>query len=359
MSQKTVYLAGKDIAYAKEESWRSYSFQFCLKQGLQIVNPLALAKSKLNTGSRAYYADSRSRHEVEEVFNAIDRSDLLLANLHEADESAWVPLIYARNKGKPTVVWGAFPLSPWLASYVNASFNDLQEALEYLVLVSQDEDKSAVDWSLQFESGLRENSERFPYEGQVDFQYFSGEASSPYLLLAPHATSYWSFGSLKPAESFTGAVAAACSRLTGAHALVPSYCRAEDTIYNYASLKHIHDPLLETIFRQKKIHGLELLVLVRGSTWDEPRGISASMLAGLEDNSRLQGVLSRLKEEGERRQIAVRTLELEGDQEGLGVLAEALQIPILTLSVHKSLLVPSMQRAHYFNLISLLDTVFS
>ena len=89
--KNTIYLSGPDDNIPEGQSlkpknkilsWRSTAFQFCLKQGLQVVNPLMQVKETLNSNGHSFIANDRTRKEVETAFALIDRCDFVLANLY-------------------------------------------------------------------------------------------------------------------------------------------------------------------------------------------------------------------------------------------------------------------------------------
>jgi nucleoside 2-deoxyribosyltransferase len=365
--KKTIYLSGPEIVTQdnqamglKGTSWRSVAFQVCLKQGIQVINPLTEVKSTLNTNGRSFIAGDRSRKEVEQALGLIDRCDFLLANLYSADESSWIPLTYAHNKGKQTVVWTPFPLSPWLASYANASFESLHDAIEFIIAQSHDDQKSIIDWSIQYETSLKERSEKFPIDGDADFQYFPGDDKRSVLLIAPHATSYWHLGGLLETESYTGALGAALSRLTGNHAIVTSYCSAEDSLYTFAgtsSLKPITNPLISFIQKIIDIHKIKLLLVLRGNSWQAERDLKVKLFLSSENTPDYANLFfSILKRQAAARHIGYKHENAQPDED-LHRLASAIKIPIVEMTVHKAYLTPHMQRAQYCNLVTMLEAV--
>jgi hypothetical protein len=367
--KKTIYLCGPDTALpegqslgskGKANNWRSIVFHFCLKHGVQVINPLTEVKSTLNTNGLSFIAEDRTRKEVEQALSLIDRCDFLLANLYTPDESSWIPLIYSHNKGKHNIVWTPFPVSPWLASYAKASFESLESALEYILVQAEDNQKSIIDWSIQYETSLKEHSEKFPTSGDADFQYFPGETKKSILLVAPHATSYWHLGNLCEAESYTGALTAALSRLTNSHGIINSYCSAEDSLYTYAGLssaKPITNPLVSFIRKIIGIHQIKFLLVMRGSSWDSERDLKAKNYIPTTSHSHLITTFNTsLQKHAALRHIGYKETETS-DNDDLARLASTLQIPIIELTIHKSFLIPQMQRAHYHNLTTMLEAV--
>ncbi len=364
--KKTVYLCGPDLALpdnqtlaskGKAISWRAATFHFCLKHGIQVINPITEVKSALNTNGHSFIAGDRTRKEIEQALSLVDRCDFLLANLYSPDESSWIPLIYAHGKGKQTVVWTPFPVSPWLASYAKASFESLEAGIEYILAQANDDQKSIIDWSIQYETSLKERSEKFPIDGDADFQYFPGDENKNVLIVAPHATSYWHFGDLFEAENYTGALSAALGRLTGSHSIVSSYCSAEDSMYtSMSSNKSSTNPLVNFIKKIIDIHKIELVLLIRGNNWLQERDLKAQFyLPSTEfDSSKLHRFQNALQEQSSARHINCRQ-EKGGEDYPLKKLAASLQKPIVELSIHKSFLIPQMQRAQYHNLVTMLE----
>lgn len=364
--KKTIYLSGPDVGEQNNlgnyaGGWRSLVFHFCLKHGIQVINPLTEVKSSLNTDGKSYISGDRSRKEVEQALGLIDRCDFVLSNLYSADESSWVPLIYAHNKGKHSVVWAPFPVSPWLASYAKASFEKLDHALEYILTQTDDMQKSVVDWSIQYESSLKERSEKFPIDGEADFQFFPSSVNSPFLFVSPHATSYWHMGSYKEAEGFTGAITAALSRLTGVHAVVSSYCGADDSLYTVGKTgrsnlsKISSSPLINFLNKLIQVHKIRCLILIRANPWEAERGIHLQQVKPDDsENNLFEDLIQNILQKSHARQIKVKEA-INSDNIELLNLSSMLQVPILELTIHKSLLMPQMQRAQYHNFLSMLE----
>jgi hypothetical protein len=287
----------------------------------------------------------------------IDQSDFVLSNLHSPDESGLASLCYAHNKGKHTVAWTPFPLSPWLASYAKASFEKLEHALDYILIQSQDMQKSIVDWSIQYEASLRDRSERFPNEGESDFQFFSSGEKSPFLVIAPHATSYWHLGSFREAESYTGAVAAALSRLTGIHSLVSSYSSPEDSLYSASAdldLQSINNPLLSFIKRIIATHKIKFVLILRSKEWESERGISLSKFDFPDEAPESRGFAKLLESKTFNRHIKF-TENNCLQEHPLKSLVRVIKLPVLELQIHRSLLMPQLHRAQYHNLLCMLE----
>jgi hypothetical protein len=369
--KKSLYLCGPDmqipegqaLASKSPQSWRSAVFHFCMKQGIQVINPLAEAKNTLNTNGRMFIAEDRSRKEVEQALGLVDRCDFLLANLHNSDESSLIPLIHGYNQGKHTVVWTPFPVSPWIGSYAKASFDSLEDTLEHLVIQSFDDQKSIIDWSIQYENGLKGQSEKFPPGGEPDFQYFPGEGNKPVLILAPHATSYWHLGGLVEAEGYTGALSSSLSRLTGNPSIISSYCSAEDSLYTFNSSslsKSITNPLIGFIEKLIKLHNLKMILVFRGSHWDSRRelNVQSFLPASINSCEHLDEFKRILDYQSQNRQISCK-FDKASSESQLKELSNFFKIPILEIAVHKSFLIPQMQRAHYHNLVTMLEAALN
>lgn len=366
--KQNLYLSGPDTAiphnqtlgdYKPTNSWRSAVFHFCLKHGIQVINPLTEVKSKLNTNGKSFLAEDRTRKEVEKAFSLIDRCDFVLTSLYSPDESSWIPLVYAHNKGKHTIVWTPFPLSPWLASYSKASFERLESAFEYLISKSQHDQKSIIDWSIQYENSLKEKSGKFPIEGETDFQYFPGEQKKHILLMAPHATSYWHLGSLNEAENYTGALTAAISRLVDCQAIISSYCNAEDSLYtlnNLFSFKASTSPLIAFSQKMVELNKVKLIIIVRSKPWSESRNLTVNINSLNSDHASRNQFKKILEHKTSIRQIES-CFKFMDEESALAKLEKFFGIPIVEINIHKSFLIPEMQRANYNNLISALEEI--
>ncbi|MDJ0625200.1 MAG: hypothetical protein QNJ31_02390 [Candidatus Caenarcaniphilales bacterium] len=361
--KKNIYLCGPDLQLSEggplgQTSWRSAVFHFCLKRGIQVINPLTEVKDSLNSNGLSFISGDRSRKEVEKNLSLIDRCDYVLANLYSADESSWIPLIHAHNKGKQVIAWTQFPVNPWLASYTRASFEQIEDALEYIVSQVHDDQKSIIDWSIQYEIGLKEKSEKFPIEGETDFQYFPGTTDNQTLLIAPHATSYWHLGILNEGESYTGALTAALGRLTGVNTIVSSYCSAEDSLYtvgNPLNIKTTTNPLIAFINKLVQVHQLERIVIIRGRNWQNNRGIIVKSYSPDNYSKDCEAKLIEvIKKHSQMRHIDF-TFKEVAENSDLARLCNALEKPIIEISIHKACLIPEMQRAQYHNLISMLE----
>ncbi len=362
--KQNLYLSGPDIAipqnqslgeYKNKSSWRSAVFHFCLKHGIQVINPLTEVKSKLNTNGKSFLAEDRTRKEVEKAFSLIDRCDFVLTSLYSPDESSLIPLVYAHNKGKHTIVWTPFPLSPWLASYSKASFERLESAFEYLISKSSSDQKSIIDWSIQYENSLKEKSEKFPIEGETDFQYFPAEEKKHILLIAPHATSYWHLGSLNEAENYTGSLTAAISRLADCQAIVSSYSSAENSLYTFNN-KPSSSPLIAFIQKMLELNKVKFILVFRGKTWSESRNINVKISPLNADSKTINQFKQILQYKTSNRQIES-SFELLAEESALAKLERIFEIPIIEIHIHKSFLIPEMQRANYNNFISAFEEI--
>jgi hypothetical protein len=368
--KQTLYLSGPDMLLGEGQfpgassqmSWRSAAFHFCIKYGIQVINPLTEVKGKVNSNGKSFIADDRTRKEVEVAHSLIDRSDFILTNLYSPDESSWIPLTYAHGRGKHTIAWTPFPVSPWLVSYVKASFENLQDALEYLVKQVADDQRSLIDWSLQYEHSLRERSDKFPSEGDTDFQFFPGDGKNQILLLAPHSTSYWHLGSLEEAESYTGALAACLSRLSGCMAVVSSFCSAEDSLYTFPShspLRPTTNPLIGLLQRVIKKNKTKLAVIIRGQSWRADRSLKVSIYPSSAEGSLSEvsnTFIGSLANKAQARNMSY-SQNISSQENELSRLASFLDADIIELSVHKSYLIPHLQRAQYHSLITMLEEV--
>ncbi|MDX1918510.1 MAG: hypothetical protein SFT81_05155 [Candidatus Caenarcaniphilales bacterium] len=366
MLKKSLYLAGPDIPLPENHmkgfkdavTWRAAAFHYCLKYGVQVINPIAEIKDTLNTNGRSFIAGDRTRKEVEAALALIDRCDYMLVNLYEADESSWIALIYAHNRGKQVIAWTPFPLSPWLGSYTRASFERLDDALEYVLAQSTDDHKNVIDWSIQYETGLKERSEKFPSDGETDFQYFSASSDKPIIMLAPHATSYWQLGQLFEAENYTGALAASLCRITGIQGLISSYSNIEDSFYNFQgahSAKTLLQPQIGFLSKLVQMHRLRVGLLLRLKSWQESREIKLHIHADLSLRSDpLRAFCTYTETFAQARNLRL-GCEFAEEENSLLRLSRFLGMPLIEIFIHKSSLIPQMQRAPYHNVLSLLE----
>ena len=150
-----------------------------------------------------------------------------------------------------------------------------------------------------------------------------------------------------------------CCFFSGEPAIISSYCSAEDSLYT-SSLKSSSNPLIGFIQKIISIHKIKFLIVFRGNSWQAERDLKVKsfLLSEKASNSYLQAFLGNLQKQAELRQINYK-LENATPENDLQRLAFALSVPVVEIQVHKSFLIPQLQRAQYHNLVNMLEATLN
>ena len=345
----SVYLSGpsgvvSDLAMPLTTDWKSYATSMFLKSGITVANPIDLDF----TGFFENISDTSAMSAVKHSLQLIDKADCLLANLTQLTESVTMEMVYAHRQGKQVVVVGSEPFSPWVLFHSEARFQKLKEALSYLV--NHQSSFDTLMWSTQFEAYLKRRSEQYPPESELDFEYYGG--IMPVLVLAPHATSYFLSGNLYSSESYTGTVAALLHKLTGCHALISSYCIAADPFY------YLTSPYVQFLTQLIKKIDIKFVLMLHGiEDWNNPNEI---ILTSWNNNSLINkteylNLLISLLKVNHFKEIGFDSISsiIKNDTNNKTLshfLFEDLNIPTLSIGIHKRYRLPKLQPSLYLNL---------
>jgi hypothetical protein len=318
-----------------------YAASTFLKSGFSVANPIELDL----TGFVSNVDDVSRMASVKHSLSLIDRADSLLANLSQINESVTMEMFYAHRQGKKVVVVGNEPFSPWVSFHSEARFTKLKEALGYLI--QQPIGLDTVTWSSQFEDRLKRRAEQYPPEGECDFEYYGGDI--PVLVISPHSTTYFRDGNFCPSESYTGAFSVLMHKLTGAHALISSYCLAADPVY------YLNSPFVSFLTKLVKNIDLKLVLVLHGvEEWNNPNSVILNTWNNnsvIKKNEYLNLLVSMLKIKniGE---IGYDSLDiLKKDKKTINhLLFEELSVPTITIGVHKRFRLPTLQPNYYLTL---------
>lgn len=339
----SVYLSGPPTAISDptlpiSTDWKAYAASTFLKSGITVANPIELDLSGFVT--KVGESSSAVKHSL----NLIDRADSLLANLTQITESATMEMFYAHRQGKQVVVVGNQPFSPWVMFHSEARFQKLKEALDYLV--NQPSSLDTITWSCQFESHLKRKSDEYPPEGELDFEYYGG--TTPVLVLAPHATSFFREGNLYASESYTGTMAVLLHKLTSCHSLISSYCVLADPVY------YLNSPFVNFLSQLIKKVNVKLVLVLHGAEWNNPNELiltSWNKSSLINKTEYLNLLISMLKIK-DFKDIGYDSSDLVSSKIKTvnHLLFEDFTIPTIRLEIHKRYRLPKLHPTFYSNL---------
>lgn len=131
MSTSTVYLAGKMSGLTQEEmtAWRIQAANELQKHGFKIMDP---------TTQSFNFDQFTSREVVDSNKFQIRNSDIVLAELNHENVSIGTigELVFAREIGKPVIVWGTATgviEHPWVDEHSTKIFYELSAAIKYII----------------------------------------------------------------------------------------------------------------------------------------------------------------------------------------------------------------------------------
>ena len=345
----SVYLSGSSDNYIDPSlpisaDWKAYVISTLLRSGRTVANPIELDLKGFVTNL------NDPTGSVKHSMNLIDRADSLLANIIQISESATMEMFYAHRQGKQVVVVGSEPFSPWVMLHSEARFKRLKEALDYLL--SQPSTLDAITWSGQFEGEIKKTSEQYPPSGEADFEYYGG--TIPVLIIAPHSTSYFRDGNLFSSESYTGTLAVLLHKLTGAHALISSYCMVADPVYYLMSPQ---TNFLNQIFSKMQF---KFALVLRGiEDWNNENDLiltswnKSSLINKAEYLNLLINMLKikNFKEIG----FDIPDITSINKKSMSHLLFEDFSIPTVRMDIHKRYRLPQLQPTLYTNLYTVLN----
>jgi len=123
-----VYLAGKmaGLTYEEMNEWREKAKTWLKDAGFGILNPV---ESGINE-------ESEPKEIVMNNKAMIRKSDIILAEFDNEDPSFGTigEVIFSSEQRKPVISWGKYPIgSPWIQEHVVKHFDELEEAVAYLI----------------------------------------------------------------------------------------------------------------------------------------------------------------------------------------------------------------------------------
>jgi hypothetical protein len=317
--------------------WRAFAMTKLRRYGLKIVNPLEFTWSG-NPGEDVRELGESSDLRVRRALDLIDQSDVLLANLNRSSYGTAMELFYAHQRGKMVTVVGQSPFNPWVISHSRARFEDINEAIEYIV--GEKPQVLPLNWALQYEALLAERYEQFPPAGEPDYRFLGGQ--KPVMVIAPHATAFWREGEFHEPDAYTGSMAALLHRITDCHALFSNYCCVADPCW------YLETPMRRAFGDIVKSGQIGMVVFLLGSSWHEAPGIQLSCYGPsahqCEDYAtRLKNILAPIEP----------VLEDNGDYQVAPLIrfcAEELAVPTIVLKLHKRYRMPRLQMKSFAQL---------
>lgn len=340
----SVYLSGPHSNFVDPTSqitsdWKAFAATTFFRSGISVANPIDLDFSGISED----YVDPTS--SIKHSLNLIDKADSLLANLLQITESATMEVFYAYRQGKQVVVIGNKPFNPWVLKHSEARFQNLKEALDYLV--NQSTALDTITWSSHFENELKKKSEQYPPQGESDYEYYGGEI--PVLLLAPHSTNYFRDGNLFPAESYTGAISVLLHKLTGCHALINKYCVAADPVY------YLSSPFVNFLRKLIKRSKFKLVMVLHGiEDWGEKNDLTITSWnkSSLIDKGEYLNLLINLLKVKDFKEIGFDLPGIISDKNKTihQLLFEDLHVPMIRLEIHKRYRLPQLHPGMYSGL---------
>jgi hypothetical protein len=342
MIASSIYLTGSTIessqppvAGGSEPDWRSLAMTKLQRYGLKVVNPLQLTWS-------AFELEEGLERGIRRALDLIDQSDAVLANLLRPSYGTAMEMFYAHRRGKMVTVVGQSPFSPWVLSHSQARFGDMDRALEFLI--GDPPQFDPVAWALQNEGVLSERYEQLPPPGEPDYRFLGGDV--PILVLAPHATAYFSEGEFQDADSFTGSIATLLQRTARCHVLMSFYCCVADPCL------YLETPMIRAMADIVKSGQIGLVVILAGSAWHEAPGLHVEGF-GVDDAA--DELASRLR-------LQLSALEpVAGDRPSpytwpvARFIAQELSVPLLVVRMHKRYRMPRLQPEPFASAVGLLS----
>ncbi len=344
----TVYLTGDSVearAFVDDlpaKDWRTVALTRLTNHGLTVVNPLEIAWSNRNP-EEAIVLDDFTDKRVRRALDLIDESDALLANLEASSYGTAMEIFYAHRRGKMVTVVGSSPFSPWVLSHSQARFENVNQAVDYLI--EKHPQLAPLTWTLQYEAQLSERYEQMPPCGEPDYKFIGGKL--PVLVIAPHATAYWREGEFYEQDSYTGSLTSVLNRLAGSHAMLSNYCNAADTCW------YLETPFRRALTDIVRSGAVGMVLILLGSTWQEAPGLQASFYGRRESTLKTYRKLLTEKLSGLEPVIPaafdkpVRPLA--------SFISEVLEIPTVVLRLHKRYRMPRLQPIQYSRLANALS----
>jgi len=304
-----------------EPDWRTRALSKLQRYGMRVVNPI------VGVGASDQALESRVRRALD----LIDQADAVLANLKKPSYGTPMEIFYAHRRGKIVAVVGQSPFSPWVLSHSNARFENIEQALDFIIEEYPKPD--LVNWCLQFESQLSDHYEQFPLDGDFDYQFLGGDL--PVMAISPHATAYFSDGEFQEPEAFTGCMAAGLQRDVRCHSLLSSYCSVADPVGD------VRTPMMRAIGDICKAGQVGMIVVLLGASWHESPGLVVQ--AGGPEGGPQDDLARRLR-------LKLAALEPVGEGQNdhqmdslVRFTTEVLQVPTLLLRTHRRYRMPRLQ----------------
>ena len=123
-----IYLAGKmaGLSYEEMNEWRIKAKTWLQDAGFGILNPVESGISE----------ESSTKEIVMNNKAMIMKSDIILAEFDNADPSFGTigEVVFSSEHQKPVITWGSHPIeNPWIQEHVVKHFDELEEAVAYLI----------------------------------------------------------------------------------------------------------------------------------------------------------------------------------------------------------------------------------
>jgi hypothetical protein len=184
-----------------------------------------------------------------------------------------------------------------------------------------------------------------PRAAEADYKFIGGEL--PVLILAPHATAYWRDGEFLEADSFTGSMAALLNRTAACHSMLSSYCCVADPVC------YLNTPMRQALADIVKQGQIGVVIMLLGSSWHEAPGLQLSCHGPSAQQN--DEYVARLK-------LKLAALEPVATDTGDGSLlplvqfaANTLNVPVITLKLHKRYRMPRLQSDSFTKVIQILN----
>jgi nucleoside 2-deoxyribosyltransferase len=123
-----IYLAGKmaGLSYEEMNEWRIKAKTWLKDAGFGILNPVESGISE----------ESSTKEIVMNNKAMIMKSDIILAEFNNEDVSFGTigEVVFSSGHQKPVITWGSHPIeNPWIQEHVVKHFDELEEAVAYLI----------------------------------------------------------------------------------------------------------------------------------------------------------------------------------------------------------------------------------